>query len=143
MKPIRILVDSFADEDAFNAQMTSARDIMCRLDPARFHVSTFLSGQPDPRLIQRPGTRLIKLPKRRQTFRILHEFIWGKHDILFYLKTSPAAKLYLTLRRKWFDKRIVIGTVESQSDLRNEPTIKAEQIRSLGADDPAQRFPVQ
>ena len=128
MKPIRILVDSFADEDAFNAQMTSARDIMCRLDPARFHVSTFLSGQPDPRLIQRPGTRLIKLPKRRQTFRILREFIWGKHAILFYVKTSPAAKLYLTLRRKWFDKRIVIGTVESQSDLRNEPTIKAEQI---------------
>jgi glycosyltransferase involved in cell wall biosynthesis len=129
MRRIRILVDSFADEDAFNAQMTSARDIMARLDPARFDVSTFVLGKPDPRLVERPHTRLIKLPGRRQTLRILREFIWGKHHILFYVKPSPAARFYLALRRKWFDKRIVIGTVESQSDLKNEPTIKAEQIR--------------
>ncbi len=129
MKPIRVLVDSLADEDGFNAQMTSARDIMCRLDPARFHVSTFTVGKPDSRLVQRPGTRLIQLPERGQTVRILNEFIWGRHQILFYVKASPAAKLYMSLRRKWFDKRIVVGTVESQSDLRNEPTIKAELIR--------------
>lgn len=48
MRRIRILVDSFADEDGFNAQMTSARDIMSRLDPARFQVSTFTIGKPDP-----------------------------------------------------------------------------------------------
>lgn len=129
MKPIRILVDSFADEDALNAQMTNGRDIMSRLDPACFHVSTFVLGKPDARLVQRPATRLIKLPPRRQTPRILKEFIWGSHDILFYVKASPAAKLYLTLRPKWLDKRIVIGTIESQSDLRNEPTIKPEQVR--------------
>lgn len=129
MTPIRILVDSFADEDGFNAQMTSARDIMARLDPARFHVTTFLRGRPDPRLVQRPHTRLIQLPERRQTLPILREFLFGKHDILFYIKSSPAAKLYLSLRMKWLDKRPVIGTVESQSDLRNEPTLKAEQIR--------------
>lgn len=128
MTPIRILVDSFADEEAFNAQMTSARDIMSRLDPARFHVSTFSCGAPDPRLTRRPGTRLIKLPTRHQTLRILTEFVFGGHDILFYVKPSPAAKLYLGFRRRWFDKRIVIGTVESQSDLKNEPTIKPEQI---------------
>ncbi|HYA61785.1 MAG TPA: glycosyltransferase family 4 protein [Candidatus Sulfotelmatobacter sp.] len=129
MRVIRILVDSLADEDAFNAQMTSARDIMSRLDPARFHVSTFSLGTPDARLIQRPATLLIQLPQRGQTFRILKEFIWGKHDILFYVKASPASRLYLSLRSKRFDKRIVIGTVESQSDTRNEPTIKPEQTR--------------
>lgn len=129
MNPIRILVDSLADEGEFNAQIASARDIMCRFDPARFHVSTFVFGSPDPRLAQRPGTRLIKLPKKRKTVKILNEFIWGRHEILFYVKASPAAKLYLSWRRKWFDRRIVIGTVESQSDLQNEPTIKSEQIR--------------
>jgi glycosyltransferase involved in cell wall biosynthesis len=128
MRPIRILVDSLADEDGFNAQMTSARDIMCRLDPERFHVSTFFLGTPDRRLTERPSTRLIKLPQRRQTLKILKEFVWGSHDILFYIKSSPSAKLYLNLRPKWLDKRTVIGTVESQSDVRNEPTIKAEQI---------------
>lgn len=118
MKPIRILVDSFADADGFNAQMTSARDIMCRLDPVRFHVSTFYSGEPDARLVERPSTRLIKLGKHGQTFRILREFIWGRHDILFYVKASPAAKLYLSLRRKWFDNRVVIGTISPNLTLR-------------------------
>ncbi len=129
MSPIRLLVDSLADEDGFNAQMTSARDIMSRLDPTRFHVTTFCVGKPDARLVQRPATRLLQLPQRRQTLRILAEFVTGKHDILFYLKSSPAARMYLATRTRWLDKRIVIGTVESQSDLRNEPTIKPEQIR--------------
>jgi glycosyltransferase involved in cell wall biosynthesis len=129
MRPTRILVDSFADENGLNAQMTNARDIMSRLDPTRFHVSTFSLGRPDVRLTQRPATRLIQMTRRLQTRRILSEFIWGNHDILFYIKASPAAMLYLPLRPRWLDKRIVIGTVESQSDLRNEPTIKPEQIR--------------
>src|SRR5947209_7728768 len=110
MKPIRILVDSVADENEFNAQMANARDIISRLDPNRFHVSTFCLDKPDPRLVQRPNTRLIQLPQRRQTLKILNEFVWGKHDILFYIKASPAAKLYMSLRRMWFDRRIVIGT---------------------------------
>ena len=128
MNPIRLLVDSLADEDGFNAQMTSARDIMSRLDPARFHVTTFCIGKPDARLARRPATRLIQLPKRRQTLRIFAEFARGDHDILFYVKSSPAARMYLSLRPKWLDKRVVIGSVESQSDLRNEPTIKPEAI---------------
>jgi glycosyltransferase involved in cell wall biosynthesis len=129
MRPIRILVDSFADGNVLNAQMTNAREIISRLDPDRFHMSTFVVGTPDVRLVQRPETRLIHLPQRRQTPRILKEFIWGSHDILFYVKASPAAKVYLKFRSKWMDKRVVIGTLESQSDLRNEPTIKPEQVR--------------
>jgi glycosyltransferase involved in cell wall biosynthesis len=129
MKPIRVLVDSFADADGLNAQMINARDIISRLDPVRFHVSTFCFGEPDERLKLRPATRLIQLGAHGQTFSILREFILGSHDILFYVKGSPAARLYLKFRRRWFDNRVVIGTVESQSDLRNEPTIKPEQIR--------------
>jgi glycosyltransferase involved in cell wall biosynthesis len=129
VSPIRLLIDSLADEDGINAQMTNARDIMSRLDPTRFYVTTFCVGKPDARLVQRPATRLVQLPRRRQTLRILAEFVTGKHDILFYLKSSPAARMYLATRQKRLDKRIVIGMVESQSDLRNEPTIKPEQIR--------------
>ncbi len=128
-RPIRILVDSFADEGALNAQMSNGREIMSRLDPERFHVSTFVLEKPDARLVQRPATRLIQLGQRRQTLRILREFIFGRHDLLFYLKASPASRIYLTLRRGWRDLRIVIGTVESQADMRNEPTIKPEQVR--------------
>jgi glycosyltransferase involved in cell wall biosynthesis len=64
-----------------------------------------------------------------QTIRIFREFIFGPHQIVFYIKSSPASWLYLGLRPKWLDRRRVVGTIESQSDLYNEPTIKPPQIR--------------
>jgi glycosyltransferase involved in cell wall biosynthesis len=126
---IRILVDSFADAALSNAQMGNAREIACRLDPRRFHVSMFVAGQPDPRIAARRNTRLIQLPQRRQTVRIMREFLWGSHQVLFYLKASPASRWYLSLRKNWNDGRTVIGTMESQADLRNEPTVSVEAIR--------------
>jgi len=129
LKPIRILVDSFADADLPNAQMGNAREIVSRLDPALFHVSMFALGKPDPRVVARENTRLIQLPERRQTVRILREFLWGAHQILFYMKASPASRWYLSLREKWNDCRTTIGTLESQSNLRNEPFIAPEAIR--------------
>ena len=127
--PIRILVDSFADSGLPNAQMGNAREIVSRLDPHRFHVSMFALGRPDPRIARRRNTRLIQLPKRHQTLRILSEFLLGSHQILFYMKASPASRMYMNLRQKWRDRRATIATIESQSDLRNEPTIAKENIQ--------------
>jgi len=129
MSPIRILVDSFADAGLPNAQMGNAREIVCRLDPRRFHVSMFALGPPDQRIAARQNTRLIQLPHRRQTVRILREFLWGPHQLLFYMKSSPASRWYLSLRQRWSDDRITVGTLESQLDLRNEPTIAPEAVR--------------
>jgi glycosyltransferase involved in cell wall biosynthesis len=129
LKPVRILVDSFADASLTNAQMSNAREIIRRLDPTRFHVGVFHVETPDPRIGERPNTKLIRLPRRRQTVRILQEFLLGRHEILFYLKSSPASRLYLQLRQRWRDSRVVVGTIESQSDLRNEPTVNPEAIR--------------
>ena len=128
MTPVRILVDSLADQGLTNAQMTNAREIIRRLDPGRFHVSVFCGGRPDCAVEQRPNTRLVRLPQRRRTVRIFREFVLGRHDILFYVKSSPASRLYMGLRRRWRDSRITVGTVESQSDLRNEPTIAPEAV---------------
>jgi glycosyltransferase involved in cell wall biosynthesis len=129
MMPIRILVDSFADAGLPNAQMGNAREIVCRLDPGRFHVSMFSLGEPDSRIARRRNTRLIQLPKRRQTVRILAEFLLGTHELLFYMKASPASRWYSDLRRKWRDRRATIATIESQSDVRNVPTITPKGIR--------------
>jgi glycosyltransferase involved in cell wall biosynthesis len=128
MTPVRILVDSLADQGLTNSQMTNGREIIQRLDPARFQVSVFCGGLPDRVIAERPNTRLVPLPQRRRTIRILREFLLGSHDILFYVKSSPASRIYLTCRRRWKDGRITIGTVESQSDLRNEPTIAPEAV---------------
>jgi glycosyltransferase involved in cell wall biosynthesis len=129
VRPIRILVDSFADAGLPNAQMGNAREIVSRLDPTRFHVSMFVLGRPDPRIVARENTRLVQLPPRRQTIRILREFLWGAHQLLFYMKSAPASRCYLSLRRRWNDCRTTIGTLESQSDLRNEAFVTPEAIR--------------
>jgi len=129
LKPIRILVDSFADAGLPNAQMGNAREIVARLDPDLFDVSVFHLTTPDSRIAARRNTRLISLPPRRQTPRILREFLTGQHQILFYVKASPASRWYLNLKNKWRDRRITVGTIESQSDLKNEPTITPEAIR--------------
>jgi len=129
MSPIRILVESLADDGLLNAQMGNAREIVSRLDADRFHVTMFALREPDSRILARPNTRLVQLPQRRQTVRIISEFLWGKHTVLFYMKASPASRWYQTLRKKWRDARATIGTIESQSDLRNEPTITAQSVR--------------
>ncbi len=128
MTLVRILVDSLADQGLTNAQMTNAREIIRRLDSERFHVSVFVGGKPDRSIEQRPDTTLIALPERRQTVRIFREFVLGRHDILFYVKAAPASRLYMGLRRAWKDRRITIGTIESQSDLRNEPTVSPQAV---------------
>ena len=128
-RPIRILVDSLADDGLINAQMGNAREIICNLNPERFHVSTFVVGNADPRVATRPNTRLIQLPTRRQTIRILWEFLFGAHDIVFYLKASPASRLYVSLRRKWRDHRVLVGTIESQCNLGKVTDVKPEAIR--------------
>ena len=129
MKPIRILVDSFADAGLPNAQMGNAREIIRRLDPDRFHVSVFNVDSPDARIAARRNTRLIQLPQRRQTARILREFLTGAHQVLFYMKASPASRWYLNLRKRWRDDRITVGTIESQSDVRKEPTISPQGVK--------------
>jgi glycosyltransferase involved in cell wall biosynthesis len=127
-KPIRILVETLADADLTNAQMVNARDIIRRLNPDGFHVTAFMFHEPDPLIRERPNTRLIQLPERRQTARILTEFLFGSHDVLFYVKASPASKWYMRLRSKRKDKRATVGTVESQCNWRNEPTITKQNV---------------
>jgi glycosyltransferase involved in cell wall biosynthesis len=71
---------------------------------------------------------LIKLPARRQTPAILSQFLRGDHNLIFYLKSSPAAKWFLRSRSLRTKKTPVIGTIESQCDLRNEPTVAPEAM---------------
>jgi len=53
----------------------------------------------------------------------------GSHEILFYLKVAPASAWYMQLRKLSKRRCVVVGTVESRSDLRSEPTIAAAVAR--------------
>ena len=120
MKPVHILIDSFADEGLTNAQMINAREIVTRLDSDRFSVTMFVQRSPAQQITSRPNTRLIRLPNRMQTIPLLAQFLFGKQDILFYLKASPASRWYLKLRSLSTSRSLIVGTIESQTDWRDE-----------------------
>jgi len=96
-RPIKILFNVCADAESYNAQSLNAREIALRLDPSRFESSLFFETSADASL-SRTGIRLVKLPARRRTFRILREML-GPHDFIVYLDMSPASYLYLHLPR--------------------------------------------
>jgi len=128
MKPVKILVDSFADVGLTNAQMINAREIVRRLDSNRFSVTMFVQGGPAQEIIARPNTRLIRIPDRLQTIPLLGRFLFGGQDILFYLKASPASRWYLKMRSRQTRRCTIIGTIESQTDWRDE-TITPQAVR--------------
>src|SRR5579863_4642472 len=120
MKPVHlnILVDSFADEGLTNAQMINAREIVSRLAPERFSVTMFVQGTPAAQIKFRPNTRLVQMPRRLRTVPLLGHFMFGRQDILFYLKASPASRWYFKLRSLGRRRCVVVGTIESQTNWR-------------------------
>jgi glycosyltransferase involved in cell wall biosynthesis len=130
MKPVNLLVDSLADEGLTNAQMINAREIVSRLDPDRFFVTMFTHGPPATQISTRPNTRLIRLPDRLQTVPLLAHYLFGRQDILFYLKASPASRCYLKVRSLQTRHCVIAGTIESQTDWRDE-TITPQAIRLI------------
>jgi glycosyltransferase involved in cell wall biosynthesis len=128
MKPVKILVDSLADEGLTNAQMINAREIVSRLNSDRFSVTMFVHGPAATEISARPNTRLIQLPDRLQTIPLLARYLFGGQDILFYLKASPAGRCYLKLRSLRRSRCVIAGTIESQMDWRDE-TLTPQTIR--------------
>jgi glycosyltransferase involved in cell wall biosynthesis len=128
MMPTRILVDTFVDADLTNAQMSNAREIIARLCPEKFHVTTFRVGSPDPRIERRPNTCLIRIGKKHQSIPLLKQYLFGRHELIFYLKASPAMKAYMRCRLLRGRRGLTIGTIESQMNLRTEPTISPANV---------------
>jgi hypothetical protein len=130
MKQVKILVDSLADEGLTNAQMINAREIVIRLNSDRFSVTMFVHGPPAAQIANRPNTRLIQLPDRGQTIPWLAHYLFGRQDILFYLKASPSSRWYFRLRSLRTNHCVIAGTIESQTDWQDE-TITPQTIRRI------------
>ena len=88
----------------------------------------FVRGTPASQVSGRPNTHLIQMPGRLQTIPLLGQFLFGRQDILFYLKASPASRWFLKLRSLRRNRCIVAGTIESQTDWQDE-TITPTTIR--------------
>jgi len=82
------------DSENTNAQSLNAREIALRLDARRFASTLFYENQPDSRLLNSPGIRLVKLPKKRRTWAILKE-MFGGHQLITYMDYSPASLVFV------------------------------------------------
>lgn len=96
MDKVRILFLPGVDAHNTNAQSLNVREIALRLDPGRFQITLWYEQKPDPRLQDRPGIRLLKLPHHGRTRRILREMLAG-YDVIGYMDYSPASYMFLHL----------------------------------------------
>ena len=96
MDKVQVLFLPGVDAGNTNAQSLNVREIALRLDPERFATALWYEDKPDPRLENRRGIRLLKLPARRKTWRMLREMLGG-YDIIAYVDYSPASYLFLHL----------------------------------------------
>jgi glycosyltransferase involved in cell wall biosynthesis len=96
MDKVRILFLPGVDADNTNAQSLNVREITLRLDPERFQSTLWYEAEPDRRLRNRDGIRLLQLPARGKTRRIATELLAG-YDIIAYMDFSPASYFFVHL----------------------------------------------
>jgi len=98
MDKVRVLFLPGVDADNTNAQSLNVREIALRLDPDVLQSTLWYEQEPDPRLRNRDGIRLLQLPSRGKTLRIAKELLAG-YDIVAYIDYSPASYFFLHMPR--------------------------------------------
>jgi glycosyltransferase involved in cell wall biosynthesis len=118
MNKVRVLFLAGVDADNTNAQSLNVREIVLRLDPGRFVSTVFYEREPDSRLKNRSGIRLLQLPARNKTLRILREML-ADHDIVAYMDYSPASYAFLHLPRAVRRAKAVMHVEAPSAQLTN------------------------
>jgi len=95
---ITIFTPSFADEANTNAQNLSAKEIISRLPADRFRVIMLSEGGPDPRILSRENTELLRWSRRGNTMRLLPRLLFSKIDIYFFPRPGPLETAFLFCR---------------------------------------------
>ena len=98
MNKVRILFMPPIDAASTNAQSLNTRELALRFDPDRLESTLWYEQEPDPRLRNRPGVRLLRLPSRGRTARILQEQL-ASYDLIAYMDCSPASYICTHLPR--------------------------------------------
>ncbi len=100
-RPITIFTPSDADVGNTNAQALTVKEVIARLPEDRFHVTMLCNGDvPDPRLRERPNTRLVRWTKHGNTLRLLRHCLFPSPDIYFFPRTGPLDRIVFDLRMR-------------------------------------------
>jgi glycosyltransferase involved in cell wall biosynthesis len=128
---IKVFTPSFADEADTNAQNLTAKEVVVRLDPERFHVTLFHKGEADPRIAARPNTRLWRWQGNGNTVRALLKMLTDVPDVYFFPREGPLDASFFRLRR-WLGWHTAVVTYIVSGGLDRMPPRRG-QIRNLRA----------
>jgi len=117
---ITIFTPSFADEADTNAQNLSVKEIVLRLDSARFAVTMLHEEGVDPRIAARPNTRLLRWRKHGNTVRTAARLLMQVPDIYFFPREGPLDAVFLRLRH-WFGSHTALVTHVVSGGLHLQP----------------------
>jgi glycosyltransferase involved in cell wall biosynthesis len=129
--PIKVFTPSFADERDTNAQNLTAKEVVARLDPERFHVTLFHEREPDARIASRPNTRLLPWKARGNTVRTLLRMLTSVPDVYFFPREGPLDEKFFQLRR-WLGWHTAVVTYMVSGGLDRVPP-RPGQLRNLQA----------
>src|SRR3974390_447152 len=129
-RPIKVFTPSFADEADTNAQNLTVKEVVVRLDPARFHVTMLVEREPDPRIAVRPNTALWRWSGRGNTPRMLVRLLKDVPDVYFFPREGPLDEGFLQIRR-WLRLRTAVVTYIVSGGLERGP--RTGQLLNLRA----------
>jgi glycosyltransferase involved in cell wall biosynthesis len=110
---ITVFTPSFADDDNTNAQNLTVKEVVARMDPARFRVVMLGSGAPDARIAARPNTQILPWRRRVNTARTLWHLLTHAPDVYFFPREGPLDAAFMTARRRLSLKTALVAYVVS------------------------------
>lgn len=129
-KHVRVVFGTPADAGLTNAQCINGREIGSRLHSG-FDVTFFYWQDPDPRLVQRPGTRLIRLGAHGNALRMIREVLSG-HDVFFNIDCGPAEALLRPILRV-MSRPATVFQVETRLPIPDWIRVPARHLRGMNA----------
>src|SRR5271166_56971 len=97
---ITVFTPSFADEANTNPQNLTAKEIVSRLPADRFKVVMLGDGPPDPRILARANTAILRWTRHGNTARWLSHVLLSKIDVYFFPREGPLDSLFMSFRRR-------------------------------------------
>jgi glycosyltransferase involved in cell wall biosynthesis len=118
---ITVFTPSFADESDTNAQNLTVKEIVARLSPEKFRIVMLHEDAPDPRIVGRRNTVLLRWRRRGNTLRTLLHCLSNVPDIYFFPREGPLDTTFLAARRRLALKTAVVTYVVSGGLYNSDP----------------------
>ena len=127
---LTVFTPSFADDDNTNAQNLTVKEVVARIDPARFRVVMLGSGAPDARIAARPNTQVLPWRGRGGTARVLLNLLTHVPDVYFFPREGPLDAAFMAARRSFSLKTALVTYVVSGGLEKDDRPLLFRAIRA-------------